>query len=47
LIEVGCPVKDQILRRRIAGECPPQLLCDSRAIGMAGDFPVQDSSPVM
>ena len=47
LIEVRCPIEDQILRRRIVGECFAQLLSNPRAARVAGNLPMQNSPSVI
>jgi len=46
-VEVRGSVKDQILRRRVIGECFTQLRCDPCARWMAGEFPMQKAPSVV
>ena len=46
-IEVRRPIKDQIFRRGIVGECFSQLLYNPGSRRMSSDLPMQDSPPVM
>jgi len=47
LIEVRRPIEDQILRRRIAGECLPQLLHDPSTAWVSGHIAMKNTPPVM
>jgi hypothetical protein len=46
-IEVRGSIKNQVLGRRIAGECPSQLSHDPGARWMPSNSPMEDSPPVM
>jgi len=47
LIEVRGSIENQILRRRIIGECFAQLLRDPQTARMLGDAAMKNSPPVM